>query len=218
MPGPYRIFSADGPSAPAGDTTAYTLGVEFYVTASGLYLYGFWWWCAPGADPSAKQFQLFACVTDVIGTPVDGAAAVSGQLTQGAWNYTALPAPASLASGQRYRAGILGGGSANWYSAVAGAFPADIVNGPLVAPATANALGGLQGSFNTGAAMAYPRFVGAGASYGIDVSVSPAPAVAQTGRAQAGAPTGPAARTGPSAAPRASAGAPAAATARGGAA
>src|SRR4051812_2778500 len=155
MPGPYRLFSADGPSSAAGDTTAYTLGVEFYVTVSGLRLFGFWWWCAPGADPSPKSFQLFQCISDVIGTAVDDASAVSGTLTQGVWNYTALGAPVVIAANQRYRAGILGGGPANWYSAVPSAFPADIVNGPLVAPATANALGGLQGSFNTGAVMAY---------------------------------------------------------------
>jgi hypothetical protein len=217
VPGPYRILPGDGPPSAVGDTTAYTLGVEFYVTTGGLYLYGFWWWCAGGADPSPKAFQLFACVSDVIGTPVDGAAATSGPLTQGAWNYTALAAPAVLGSGQHYRAGVLGGGSSNWYSAVPNAWPADVVHGPLVGVATANALGGLQGSFNTGAAMAYPRFVGNGASYGIDVSVSEAPVLAQTGTAAPGRPTGPAAGGGTGAWPRAGAGTTSQAYAQGGA-
>lgn len=218
MPGPYRIFpTAPGAASAAGDTTAYTLGVEFYVTAGGLLLYGFWWWCAAGADTSPKPCQLFACVSDVVGTPVDGGATVSGPLAVGVWNYAPLDVPLALAANQRYRAGVLGGGSANWYSAVPGAFPADVVNGPLVAPSTADALGGLQGSFNTGASMAYPRFVGSGASYGIDVTVSEAPVLAETGSAAAGLAAGPAAAGGVSGGAVAGAGTTSSASAQGGA-
>jgi hypothetical protein len=217
VPGPYRLFVADGPSAPAGDSTSYTLGVEFYVTAGGLYLYGFRWWCAPGADASPKPFQLFECVTDIVGTPVDGAEVTSSALTAGAWNYAPLPDPVLLTAGQHYRAGVLGGGSGNWYSAVAAAFTGDVVDGPLVAPSTANALGGLQGSFVTSTVMAYPRFVGNGANYGIDVTVSEAPVSAETGSARAGVSTGPGSRAGATVVPSASAGAVMTARARGGA-
>lgn len=216
MPGPYRLWPATaGPSAAAADTTAYTLGVEFYVTATGLYLYGFWWWCAPGADTAPKAFQLFSCVSDTVGTPVDHAGTVSGALTAGVWNFAPLPDPVPLVQAQHYRAGILGGGAANWYSATGGGFPADMVNGPLVAPATTAALGGLQGNYVVGSTLAYPRF-SAGGNYWIDVLVSEAAVTAQTGRARAGASTGPASRSGAAGSPGASAGVAAAATARGG--
>jgi hypothetical protein len=200
----------------AGDTTAYTLGVEFYVTVSGLLLYGFWWWCAPGADASPKAFQLFESVSDIVGTPVVGGATVSGALAVGAWNYAVLDAPVVLVADQRYRAGILGGGSANWYSASPAYFTADLVNGPLVAPATVNALGGLQGSFNTGSTMAYPRFTGGGGNYWLDVLVSEAPVLAETGRATAGSAQGPSAGGGTATVARSGAGVGMAASAQGG--
>lgn len=216
MPGPYRLWPATaGPSSAAADTTAYTLGTEFYVTTTGLLLYGFWWWCAPGADTSPKPCQLFQCINDTAGTAVDAGGTVSEVLTADAWNYAPLPAPVPLTVDQHYRAGVQGGGAANWYSATAGGFPADVVNGPLVAPATTAALGGLQGSFVVGGTIAYPRFSGGG-NYWVDVSVSEAAVSVQTGRARAGAPTGPGARSGAGAAPGASAGLTATATARGG--
>lgn len=170
--GTYRIWpSTNGPASVVGDTTAYTLGTEFYVTALVDFT-GYWWWCTPGADTSAKTCGLWQVVTATTGTPVAGAGAVSGPLTQGAWNWIPAAAPVQLTENQRYRAGILGTSGTNWYGATPGAFPADIVHGPLTAPSTANAVGNVQGGYNQQSVLAIPAFTnGSGPSYWLDVQV-----------------------------------------------
>lgn len=169
----YRIFPTGDLGAVAADTTNYTLGVEFYVTAANNNLLGYWWWCASGASTTAKSFRLYSVVNSTTGTAVSGSDVTSGTLVTG-WNYVALSTPVSLTANQRYRAAILGGSGANWYSAQANGFPSDIVHGPLTAPSTTNATGACQGSFIVSATMAFPTSVSSGSNYGLDVYVETA--------------------------------------------
>jgi hypothetical protein len=172
--GTYRLWpSTNGPASPAGDTTVYTLGVEFYAT-SLVDFTGWWWWCAPGADPAAKTFGLWTVDTAFTGTLV--ATAAGSALTQGTWNYAALSPVLQLTANQRYRAGVLGGGNgANWYGATANGWPVDLANGPLHAPSTANAVGNLQGSYKQAAVLSFPRDTGS-SNYWLDVQVMDAAA------------------------------------------
>lgn len=169
----YRVYPSASGGSLAIDSTAYTLGVEFYVTQA-MQLTGYWWWCAPGASTAPVQHGVFTVVSALTGSLVTGSTATSGTLTQGAWNFTPLSPAVDLTPNQRYRAGASGGGSVNWYGSKGSDFPADIVNGPLVAPSTANAVGGIQGSFNTAVGLTYPKDT-AGSSYGVDVQVSDPP-------------------------------------------
>jgi hypothetical protein len=169
----YRVFPSSNGGSLAADTTAYTLGIEVYATQD-MQLTGYWWWCAAGASTAPVQHGLFTVVSALTGTLVSGSTVTSGTLTQGQWNFTALSPAIDLTPNQRYRAGAAGGGSVNWYGAIGSGFPADIVNGPLVAPSTANAVGNIQGCFNTAVGLTYPKDT-SGANYGMDVQVSDPP-------------------------------------------
>lgn len=166
----YRVFPSAPGGAVASDGTAYTMGLEFYVTQP-MELTGYWWWCATGASTTPVEHGLFTVATATTGTLVSGSAVTSGTLTAGQWNFTALSPAVDLAANTRYRAGAAGGGSGNWYGAVTDAFPADITNGPLVAPSTANAVGGVQNGYVVSSVLAYPEF-SIGNGYGVDVQVS----------------------------------------------
>ena len=178
----YRIWPSATGSSLVSDSTAVTLGVEFYVTQTAQ-LNGYYWWCPAGGDTTAKQHGLYTVTTGTTGSLVTGSTVTTGTLSGGAWNYTALsPSPLTLTAGQRYRAAVYRGASAaDWYSATASGFPADITNGILICPSTTNATGGIQGSYVYYGALTYPSMVSGGANYWIDVSVSTTAAVVGVG-------------------------------------
>lgn len=167
----FRNFPSTNGGTVANDTTGYTLGVEFYVTDADVRFLGFWWWCATGASTNAVNARVYTVDNTTSGTAVPGSDATSGTLTANAWNYIELAKPIVLTANQRYRACIQGGGTANWYSAIASGFAADSVHGPLTVPSTTNATGAKQGSFVVAATMTYPNGVSGGSNYGIDVQV-----------------------------------------------
>lgn len=167
----FRNFPSTNGGTVANDTTGYTLGVEFYVTDADVRFLGFWWWCATGASTNAVNARVYTVDNTTSGTAVPGSDATSGTLTANAWNYIELAKPIVLTANQRYRACIQGGGTANWYSAIANGFAADSVHGPLTVPSTTNATGAKQGSFVVAATMTYPNGVSNDANYGIDVQV-----------------------------------------------
>lgn len=204
----YRIWPSGDGAGVAADVTGYTLGTEFYVTGSGYQLEGYWWWCPTGGNTNAKAFRLYSVdAGGTSGSLVSGSSVTeSGSETAGSWNYTALPTPVALTSGQHYRACVYwaGNGSDDWYGADQ-PWSSDITDGPVTAPSTANALGNIQGSFAV-SSDAFPNQVyptsGSGSAYYIDVSV----AAADTS-ADAGAPASAASAPAPAAAIGAKAGA-----------
>lgn len=167
----YRLYPAtDGPGAVASDTTSYTMGVEFYVT-SNANLTGYWWWCATGGSTAPQVHQLWQVATGTTGSAVGGTTVVSGIRTPGQWNFTALSPPVALTPNQRYRASVTDSSGTNWYSATASGFPADVVNGLLTAPSTANATGGIQMGYVISSVPTYPELT-TGGNYWMDVQVS----------------------------------------------
>lgn len=167
----YRLYPAtDGPPSVASDTTSYTMGVEFYVT-SAANLTGYWWWCATGASTAPQVHQLWQVATGTTGTAVSGTTVTSGTRTQGQWNFTALSPAVGLTPNQRYRASVTDSSGANWYSATASGFPADVVEGLLTAPSTVDATGGIQMGYVISTTPAYPELT-TGGNYWMDVQVS----------------------------------------------
>lgn len=167
----YRLYPAtSGPSSAASDSTSYTMGVEFYVT-SAANLTGYWWWCAIGASTAPQVHQLWQVATGTTGSAVGGTTVTSGTRTQGQWNFTALSPPVALTPNQRYRASVTDSSGADWYSATPAGFPVDIVNGPLTAPSTVNATGGIQMGYVISSVPTFPELT-TGGNYWMDVQVS----------------------------------------------
>jgi hypothetical protein len=99
----------------------------------------------------------------------------------GTWGTVTLPAPQPLTPGTRYRAVIFHPAGA--YAATGAYFTADQVAGPLVAPASATATAGAQGSYAYGPAIQYPTQTFNSAAYYADVTVTdvdPAPLIVPT--------------------------------------
>jgi hypothetical protein len=117
-------------------------GIQFEVTAGGMWFEGYWWWVCPSGQPTAAQkFALWNVTGQGSGTLIPGSVVTSGPLTAGQWNWVPLPAPFPLAVGTCYNA----------CTGFTGSFPntidqfdsgepygAGLVNGPLTAYSDTN--------------------------------------------------------------------------------
>jgi hypothetical protein len=179
----YRLWPAtDGPDDPISDLTAYTLGVEFYVTEE-CDLNAFYFWLPTGGSTTSRTFRLYEITGLNTGDEVADTEVVTGSggvWTADAWNRFALDAPVALTPDQRYRAGLWMPGAvdlrysatSNYWSSGAGA--AGITNGPLEAPQASEATDEDQGQFID--ADDYPSLSFNSANYWIDVEVEDAAA------------------------------------------
>lgn len=137
----YSLFSlASGPPAAATAYSGpYEAGVCFQVTQWGKWFYGFSWWVADtGQQITPQTFVLWQLVNNITGAVVPMAAATSGVLTAGQFNFVPLAVPVQLSAGIPYVA-------ATGYVSTTGfpftpnqfgagqPFAAGIVNGPLMA-------------------------------------------------------------------------------------
>lgn len=173
----YRLWPAtSGPANGTADATAYTLGVEFEISAPAE-LAGYFVWTASDQDTGARSFRLYSVdAGGLTGSAVAGSDVTSGVLTAGQWNYVPLAAPIALTAGQRYRACQLVPAVAVPYSSTGlywstGPGSAGITNGILTAPRRADAEGLLQGQFNVGAVMTFPANEFNATNYWVDVLV-----------------------------------------------
>lgn len=180
----YRLWpTTDGPASAAADTTGYSLSTEFEII-SVAKIEGFYWWCANGADTTPKTFQVFSLTGAGTGTAVPGTLVDSGTLVQNTWNFVPLAIPVSLSVGQRYRAVVYFAGGSNWYAATGSGWTADLVNGLLSAPSTANATGNIQSGFRVATgAIDVPNSSG-GSNYWVDLLVRDASLVVNLGVAR----------------------------------
>ena len=112
-------------------------GVQFEVTAGGLWFEGYWWWvCPSGAPTSAQKFALWNVTGQGSSTLVPGSVVTSGALAAGQWNWVPLPAPFLLAVGTCYNActGFTGSfPNTNDQFGSGDPYAAGLVNGPLTA-------------------------------------------------------------------------------------
>ena len=175
-----QVAVADGIQT---DTAAYSLGMEFEVSAP-LTLSAFWFYSAAGAGvlPDTCAIYNAATQTQIAGTllssPSWSGAAASG------W----VRAPASgtvLSPGTKYSVVIKSSGGSNWYVLHqhfwdTGTGSAGITNGPLSAPNNASSVNG-QELYNAGSTIAFPLTAFNALTWWIDVEVSTGgPSVATT--------------------------------------
>ncbi len=126
-------------------------GIQFEVTAGGMWFEGYWWWVCPSGQPRAAQkFALWNVTGQGNGTLIPGSVVTSGPLTAGQWNWVPLPAPFPLAIGTCYNActGFTGGfPSTNDQFDSGQPYGAGLVNGPLAAYSDTN--GSLRTPYTT---------------------------------------------------------------------
>lgn len=154
-------------TATFSDTNGRTMGHEFYVDTSGLYLAGVR--CLRNtttqATPTAGAVWSISGTTTITGTLVSGSqftwtgvGTSTGVLT---WTYATALGP--LVANQRYRVGVSFPGSAsatlhgnNLYWTT-GPGSAGETFGPLIFPNAANATQNAQGCYNVGSTLTFPN-------------------------------------------------------------
>jgi len=126
-------------------------GIQFEVTAGGMWFEGYWWWVCPSGQPTAAQkFALWNITGQGSGTLIPGSVVTSGALTAGQWNWVPLPAPFPLAVGTCYNActGFTGSFPNTTDQFDAGQpYGAGLINGPLAAYSDTN--GSLRTPYTT---------------------------------------------------------------------
>ena len=115
---------------------SFLAGIQFQVTAGGMWFEGYWWWVCPSGQPtSAQKFALWN-VTELGGTLIPDSVVTSGALTSGQWNWVPLSVPLPLAVGTCYNActGFTGSfPNTNDQFGAGDPYAAGLVNGPLTA-------------------------------------------------------------------------------------
>jgi hypothetical protein len=165
----------NGPTTATAFTGGFIAGTAFQVTASPIYLTGYWWWvCPSGGQATAPQkFALWQVPISNTqnATLIATATVTSGTLTAGQWNYVPLATPIPLTPGVPYRAatGLVNNfpDTNNQYGATQ-PYAAGITNGPLTAYSDASGsvpqpyTNTVQGSFTTGSSDPTVAFPGQG--------------------------------------------------------
>ena len=178
----YRIwpgFPVPQSSAPSIDTGKQTMGTEFTLSQS-CTLDSVWFYSPPGVAvlPSRCGIWKVSSQAEVAGTD-NGSPSWTGAAGSGwvACAYSGVTLPAG-----DYKAAVYYGGGSEFYTEGNGYFSGGgpgqngIANGPLTAVSTANASGGIQGTYTAGA-WAYPATSGGsgGQTRWVDLEVTPAP-------------------------------------------
>lgn len=127
----------NGPSSPVSYNGPFLAGVQFEVTAGGIWFEGYWWWVCPSGQPaSAQKFALWNVTGQGTGTLISGSVVTSAALTAGQWNWVPLSAPFPLAIGTCYNACTGFSGSfpdTNDQFGAGDPYAAGLANGPLSA-------------------------------------------------------------------------------------
>jgi hypothetical protein len=166
------------PGAAASDTSGYTLGTEFELSAS-CTLDNIWFYSGSGVSvlPTRCAIWSVSSQSEVSGTdntsPSWSGAAGSGWV---ACPYSGVTLPAG-----DYKVAVFYGGGSEWYHVTTGYWATGgtgangITDGPLTAPSASAAASPGQGTYNSGS-WAYPQSfasAGNGENYWIDVEATP---------------------------------------------
>lgn len=152
------LFAGDVPPAVSivDEGSQYTLGMEWAVTAPGLYLKGYRFHRAADlAVTGPITARSWDAATEVAVADTDAAFVLAG----GGWQEALLPVPVAVPQGVRWRVGAHfpnGRYSATPDYWTTGPGAANVSNGPLTAYSLAAASENEQGSFTVGAALAFP--------------------------------------------------------------
>lgn len=102
-----RLFpSTSGPANVSAASGGWLLGVLFSPQGKMAWLNGYYHWVPSNGDTVARKFALwnpYAVGTQAL---VAGSQVTSGTMTQGAWNFVALPTPIQLSPAALYCAAV----------------------------------------------------------------------------------------------------------------
>lgn len=150
----YTLFGSGAVGSSTRTDGPYTVGTEFYVTSKA------WLLAVRFYNPTAAvQTVTYQAWTVNSGGTTGTALFTSGSFSTAAvaeWNRVALT-PVALTAGTRCRVGFRATRfrqTDNYFSTGAGG--SGVTNGILVAPNRANATNNVQGSYATGASIAFP--------------------------------------------------------------
>lgn len=168
----YQIWPATSGPGSATVDGGVNLAVEFYVTDPGLSATGLRFWRADTSILGPVTAQIYSVTDASSGTPLAGAD-ITFTLSGTGWQTATFTAPVALTANQRYRAvcNFPTNYSADGHYWDSGAGAGGITHGPLVAPDSAAATGGDQGSFVVGGSLAFPTNQFSSANYWVDVNV-----------------------------------------------
>jgi hypothetical protein len=130
--------ATSGPAAATFISGNYVAGAMFGIRASGLWVYGYRWWCCATGQPTAA---VKCCLWNPLspstgnGALIPNSVAFTGTLTPGSWNTALLPVPLPISLGTPYIAAVAGNGPFPFTVSQfepAEPFASGIVNGPLV--------------------------------------------------------------------------------------
>lgn len=157
------------PTAAATDDSAYSMGLEFYVTAAATLTEIRFWQPTTNSPSSATRSGALYQVSN--STNVSGTQSFPTTVT--GWNTLTLASPFALTANVHYKATVLHPAGrypviTSYYATGSGS--TDFTNGILVVPSTGN---GGQNTFTAGGTMAYPASNSSNSFYGIDVTVVP---------------------------------------------
>lgn len=163
----YSIWPAtDGPLSSFDDGVALNVGTEFFVSTTAWVTHLRWW--RGTTNVNADNLRLYRVDSASSGTML---AEVTSPAAAGTGWQVSTITPIQLTAGVRYKVVahmpthyVATGG----YWASGGPGDGGIVNGVLTAPDTANADGGGQGTFKTGA-VAFPDGSFNGGNYWVDI-------------------------------------------------
>jgi Domain of unknown function (DUF4082) len=180
----------NGPGSPAAFSGSFQAGLITKVTASALWMQGYYWWVPAGGDTGAQKFatwQLTNTGGGVSQVLVPAATVTSGTLTAGQWNLVPLAAPIGLSAGVPYTI-TTAWTAVHGFPDVASQFgsgqpyAAGITNGPLFAysdqgasapePFTSNYNQGLFGTSVSDPAVSMPVTGDSSSNFFIDLLVS----------------------------------------------
>lgn len=184
--------SATGPGSSISYGGAFVGGLQFEVTSSGQYLYGYYMWRADSAQSASASFALWIQTAGAAGTFQSGTDTSTSSMTAGQWNYAALGTPFALSTGVVYKAvyGLTGNfnDTHDQFNTAGGVYPAGIVNGPITCYSDQVSQGGTnpapiasgwQGTFDTSGSdptTNFPSSTDGSANFWIDILAGPATA------------------------------------------
>jgi hypothetical protein len=158
-----------GPASAEDDTSAVSLGLEFYTTANGTVTQIHFWQPATGGSTATRTVGIYAVST---GALVQASETLT--VTGSGWQTKTLTTPVPITAFTRYKAVVYhpaGSYAATgaFYSTGPGA--ANLVTGALIIPNNANSTLG-QGTYNYATGISYPNGTFGSGNYWADVTVS----------------------------------------------
>jgi len=187
--GSYRIWPNFPvvPGSTSNDTGQQTTGTEFWLTQP-CTLDNIWFWSPPGATVLPSRCAIFSVATKTAVSGTDNSSPSWSGVARSGWVSCSYSGSGVVLPAGKYKVCIYSGGGSKFYQEnidyfSSGPGGSNIVNGPLTCPGTANAASAGNSTYQNGV-WSYPDTfdaVDGGESRWIDVEVTPAPAIVNSG-------------------------------------